>query len=797
MFRNYLKIAFRHLLQHKTITLINIGGLAIGMACCMLIVLFVQDERSFNNFHTNGKNIYRLNSVTGVGGRTEYMSVAQFPAGPALKAELSEVQLAVRMLEQGSFLFTYGDKKFLEEKVAYADPDVFRMFSFPLLAGNKVTALKEPNTIVISESMARKYFGNQDPIGKMLRVEDEQDCQITGVMKDMPLNSDMRYDMLISFSTFEKGKNLSNQWFNFTSNYTYVTLPAGISMVKVNRDLEAFADRHVKEIATGFSMTFGYQLQPLSHIHLHPDGDGGNASRLQVIYIYVAIAIFIILIACINFMNLATARANERSMEVGLRKVMGAARKSLVLQFLSEAVLLTLMAFVFALVIAQILLPAFNNITDKSLYLFGWTHLSLLGILLLVAVFTGLLAGSYPALYLSGFVPMAILKGTFQSLRNKTILRKALVVSQFAIAIILIVSTIVVYRQLRYWQQQNLGLNQEYLLNIYLPGVVDLNKKHLLKQEMQQYPAVKEASLSNMALGRFITSFNPVGKEGEDNDKAITAGIITSDFDLVKTLGMTLVKGRDFSGKMGTDSTSAFILNEAAVKAMDLKTPIGSRIEWRPGGNNTRKGEVIGVVKDFNYETLQQPVKPVIYLVKPERANLLTLRLQPGAVDKQLAQLNKIWDKLVPAYPFQYSFVGDDLAKQYLNEKRLGTLFGAFAVLSIFIACMGLFGLSILISRQRTKEIGIRKVLGASIGNITALLSKDFLQLVFVALIIATPVAWYLMSKWLQDFAYRISIEWWMFVAAGLCAVVIALFTISFQSVKAALMNPVRSLRTE
>lgn len=796
MVRSYLKIAFRHLLQHKTITLINIGGLAIGMACCMLIVLFVQDERSFNNFHANGKNIYRLNCLSGQKGEINHMSITQFPAGPALKAELSDVKMAVRITEQGSPLFAYKDKKFIEKRVAYADPDFFRMFSFPLVAGNMATALKEPNTVVVSESIARKYFGNRDPIGKVLRMENKTNCRVTAVMKDMPLNSDMQYDMLLSYSTFEKGLDLSGEWFNFSANYTYLLLHNQANMAKVNRELQLFTDRHVKDIATKLGFTFSYQLQPLDNIHLHPRGDGGDDNRLKLIYVYVAIAIFIILIACINFMNLATARAGERSMEVGLRKVMGAPRKSLVVQFLLEAVLLSLIAFVIALLIAQLLLPAFNDITAKSLHLFGGEQVPLLGLLLLVAVFTGLLAGSYPALFLSGFVPIAILKGTFQSLRNRTFLRKVLVVSQFVIAIVLIVSTIVVYRQLRYWQQQNLGLNKEYLLNVYLYGAGDTHKKELIKEETLRYPAVKEASLSNMALGCFITNFNPIAKEGDSDEQSITAGIIRSDFNLIKTLGMKLVKGRAFSENMGMDSTSSFIVNEAAAKALGLSNPIGARIEWRPG-YTTRKGAIVGVVKDFNYQTLRLPVGPVIYIVDPGEAALLTLRLQPGAVDKQLARLNSIWDKLVPDYPFQYSFVGDDLAKQYLNEQRLGTLFGAFAVLSVFIACMGLFGLSILISRQRTKEIGIRKVLGASVSSITTLLSKDFLQLVFVALLIATPVAWYLMNRWLQDFAYRINVEWWMFVAAGLCAVAIALFTISFQSVKAALMNPVKSLRTE
>lgn len=795
MFRNYIKIALRHLQRHKVITVINVAGLAIGMACFILILLFVKDELNYDSFHVNKDNIYRLITFTTQNKTTSYGTNTQVAAAPALKREISDVKDAVRLLSRQNQLVTYKDKKFMEE-IIYADPGFFRMFSFPLIAGDVPSALKDPYTVVLTESAAKKYFGNEDPVGKSLRVRNDFDCRITAVAKDLPENTDIKGKIFISLSTVlqraaKDSVFLEQQWGYFMDNNTYVQL-RDRSLAGVNTALKPFADLHIGKIAKQFGFEFAFRLQPLRNMHLHPDGDDTNNRNLRMIYIYIAIAVFIILIACINFMNLVTARANERLKEVGLRKVMGAHRRSLIGQFLTEAVLLSLTAFAAALLLAQLFLPAFNNITDKSLLLFNRQQLPVLGLSLLVGLLAGLVAGSYPAFYLSGFVPVAALKGAFQRFRDRAFLRKALVVSQFAIAIILIVSTIVVYSQLRYWQQKDLGFDQEHLVNIYLSP----DKNQLIKSELLRLPEVRHASLSNLLPGQGIGSWNPIAREGDSDDKTIVAGVITSDFDLVKTFDMKLLQGRDFSPKLTTDSTGVFIINESAAKKLGLEKPVGSRIEWRPGGT-VLKGTVIGVVRDFNFSSLQSLVEPVIYFNQPGDANVLTLRLGPGDLHKQMQRIEAQWKRVEPVYPFKYSFIGDDLAKQYLREARLGQLFGIFAGLSIFIACMGLLGLSILIARQRMKEIGIRKVLGASIANITALLSGDFLKLVILALVIATPVAWYAMNKWLEDFAYRIHVTWWMFALAGLAAILIALITISFQSIKAALMNPVRSLRSE
>jgi putative ABC transport system permease protein len=802
MLKHYLKVALRHLKRQQMITLINIAGLSIAMACCILIVLFIRSEYSYDDFHRNGKNIYRVNSIFYRDGQGHEMSGTQAAAAPALKAELPAITSVVRVMVPNKTLMSYGDKRILENR-SYADADFFKMFSFPLIAGDVNTVLKDPNTVVVSEKVARNFFGSTDVVGKMFRVENKFDYQVSGVMKDMPENTDLACDVIFSMRSYldqykSEGADLETEWMNFIGSYTYVQLADATNLTAFNKQLHAFSDRHVKKIANDLGQDFYFNLQPLSHIHLHPEGDSTKPDNSQLIYIYMAIALFIILIAAFNFMNLITARANERAVEVGLRKVMGSERRGLILQFLSEAVLLSLFAFVLSIIFALLAMPLFELVTNKTLTIFSVQNIPFLLELLLLAVGVGLLSGSYPAFYLSGFLPVVVMKGGFQSSGTRAIIRKSLVIAQFAIAIVLVSATIVVYSQLRYWQTKYLGFDKEGLVNIYLPWDDNGRKEsHLLKEQLLRLPEVKSATASSIGLGSFVNNVNPVAKEGDSNDKSITTNIIIGDFDLAKTYGLRIIQGRDFSPQMATDSNSTFIVNEAMVKALQLQHPLGSRIEWRPGFT-TRKGEIVGVVKDFNYASLANPVSPAIYIVNADQGGVLTVRLNPGGdLHKTMGKLENLWKSISPNEPFQSSFVSDDLAKQYTGEDRLATLFASFSILAIIIACMGLFGLSILISRQRTKEIGIRKVLGASTANITRLLSFDFMKLVMIAILFALPISWFLMHRWLQDFAFRIDLQWWMFVSAGVAAMGIALLTISFQSVKAALMNPVRSLRTE
>ncbi|GAA3947724.1 FtsX-like permease family protein [Chitinophaga oryziterrae] len=798
MLKHYLKIAIRHLRQQKVITAINIAGLSIGMACCILIILFVKDERSYDTFHVNANSIYRLNSAVIKDNEGDFWGGSQLPAGPAMKAELGDVKSAVRIQADGRTLLSYKDKQIIED-VVYADEDYFKMFSFPLKEGDPAKVLKAPYTMVITEKIARKYFGSEDPVGKMMRVSTKFDCQITGVAKDMPQNSDVKHDVIISFATYiaeAGGNNFDQAWFYFTNTATYVQLNEHADLRRANRELVKLKARHIDKIAKSLGLGFAYELQPLLHTHLRPHGENDRSAQSKLIYFYMIIAAFILLIACFNFMNLVTARANERALEVGLRKVMGGARKTLIAQFLSESILLSILSFIIAVLLALLILPFFNAFADKNLYLFGWQQLPMLGGLFIVTLLVGVIAGSYPAFYLSGFLPIAVLKGNFKSSGSRIWIRKGLVIAQFFVTVVLIIATIVTESQLRYWQHKDLGFDKDRLVNIYLNYKETGKVASVLKTELLRSHNVKSVTLSNMAMG-ISNSMNPVVKDGDTDDKSVTSSIITGDFDLLKTMDIKLMKGRDFSPVFSMDSNNTFIVNQAFVKAMGLKNPVGTVIKWEPGGI-VRKGEIIGVVKDFNFQTLVVPVSPAICFVAPvERSSVINVRLNPGDVSKQMAEMEKLWKELVPGYPFETSFVADDLAKQYVEAGRVAKLFGVFSMLSIFIACMGLFGLSILISRQRMKEIGIRKVLGASVFGITTLLSKDFMKLIGVAILLATPLAWFVLNRWLENFAYRITIEWWMLLMAGVVSIFIALLTISFQSVKAALMNPVRSLKTE
>lgn len=801
MIRNYIKVALRHLLRNKGITAINISGLAIGMACCILIVLFIKHELGYNRFHAN--DIFRLNSqIKGNAGDVGQMSITQFGAAPNLKRELSRVKEAVRFYEVNEVIISANNEEYRQQNTVFADDGFFQMFSFPLVSGNPATALKDPYTVVLTESTAKKYFGNENPIGKVIRIQDDYDCIVTAVAKDLPSDSDLKFDVLMPFSTFlqnsaKVGYKPEDTWFGFTSNQTFVTLTPGVAPSAMTAELDAFAEKHVRPDARKLGDEFWYVLQPLSRIHLYPDGDTSETDKVSRLYIYGFIGLFIILIACINFMNLVTARGNERAMEVGLRKVMGAERKALILQFLVESVIISLLSFLLAILLAAILLPGFNFVTDKTMELFSRELAPLYGGLLLLALVVGLLAGSYPALYLSGFLPVRILKGGMKAGGGNSLFRKTLVVSQFTIAIALIIATVVIYSQLRYMQEKDLGYDKRGLVNFYLNTGKQAPYREAFKTELGRLPFVKQMAFTNMPLGGQSVSNNPVGREGSREDESVQAIVISADFNYFTYIGAKFAAGRDFSEKYPTDSLDAFVINKSAVKKLQLKEPvIGSRIVWR-GSSVPRSGKVIGVVEDFNMQNLRLPIEPMVALIRNGRAGMLTVRLQPGDRQKQMAQIEGVWKKLMPAFPFNYRFVENELGREYLVEQRSGSLFGAYAMLAVVIACLGLFGLAMLVARQRTKEIGIRKVLGASVGSITALLSKDFLQLVAIAILISSPLAWYGMNKWLAEFPFRVDFPWWSFAAAGLLALLIAFLTISFQSVKAALLNPVRSLRSE
>lgn len=802
MLRNYFKIAIRHLQRHKLITVINVAGLAVGMACSILIVLYVSDELSFDRFHRNADNIYRITTTTRTpDGATAYDASTQIALAPNLKKEISRITDAVRIWGPGKTLFTAGEKKIWEENAAFADQSFFQFFSFPLLEGNPATVLKDPYSIVLTESTARKYFGNESAIGKLIKVGNGFSCTVTGIAKDLPANTDLPLSMIMSFSTMiqqslKADNKLEEQWFMFANNVTYVRLADHTDPAKLTKELQSFVTTHIGGILKRHNITFALELQPNRNVHLYPQGDKG-VNNSAMIWMYIAIAAFLILIACINFMNLTTARAHERAKEVGLRKVLGAERKSLILQFLTESLVISILSFVLAFVFAMALMPSFNAITGKELSLFATDRLPLYAGGLFLVVIVGLIAGSYPALYLSGLIPVRVLKGNFIASGTRVLVRRGLVVAQFAVAVVLIISTVVVFSQLRYWQKKNLGFDKEHLVNVYLSGIDGSAKTALLKASFQNLSGVEQVTMHNFLMGSGVFNNNPIVREGGEDKDGFVAGIIQSDFDLLKTTGIKLVAGRDFNPALSTDSSDAFIINQTAARQLGYKdSAVGKRIEWRPG-YMSRHGTIVGVMEDFNLQSLQQPTMPVIYMVNQDAAAVLMLRLAAGDQKAMLKRVEAAWNSIIPDTPFNYTFVESDIRAQYVAERTLGKLFGIFSGLAIFIACIGLLGLSMLISRQRTKEIGIRKVLGASVSSISLLLSKDFLKLVLIGICIASPIAWYGMERWLQHFAFRIHIEWWVFALTAVLVVLIALCTIGLQSVRSALMNPVKSLRSE
>ncbi|KAA5542850.1 ABC transporter permease [Adhaeribacter rhizoryzae] len=810
MLKNYLTIAIRNIARNKAFSAINILGLAIGIASCLLIILFVFDEVSYDKHFSRADQIYRV----GFNGRLN-QEVLEFPmtgapVGEQLKTVFPEVAAYTRIRVNGSPFVTYNGQTFKEEKFAYADPTFFQVFDFPLLQGDPATALSDPSGIVITEDFAQKYFGQENPMGKVLDLKAwNASYKITGVISKMPANTHFHFDMLASMHSHGLAKNPAWLGFNF---YTYVLVKPGTNMRQLETKFQAEAERFIsKEVKDGIGVSmaefrkagndFGLFLQPLTSIHLRSQykfelEPNGN---IQYVYIFLAIAGFMLLIACINFMNLSTAGASKRAKEVGIRKVLGSVRQQLIFQFMSESVLISFCALFIAIFLVSLALPVFNDLTGKSFTLdFLLQPVYLVG-LPVFGILVGLLAGSYPAFYLSGFRPVAVLKGS--SLGSKLFsgnqwwgsfrLRSMLVVFQFFISIALLVGTVVVYRQLTYMQQKAVGYSKEQVLVVQDSYALKKNEK-VFKEKIAQFPQVVQASISgNVPVGDSKESNNgffPQDRKGQP----IVMRQYLIDENYLPTLGLKLVAGRNFSKDFKTDSLGV-LLNEAAVTALNWqKNPLGQKIQ----DGNGRILHVVGVLKDFHFESMHQKIGPMV-MTYGENSGSVLVKIKTDNIPGLIASLENTWNDLTAEAPFAYSFLDDRFAEVYQTEQKLGKILGIFAGLTIFIACLGLFGLATFTAQQRRKEIGIRKVLGASVSAIVAMLSKDFLKLVLVANLIAWPLAWYGMHQWLQDFAYRTQISWWIFVVAGALAIIIALVTISFQAIKAAVSNPVKSLRNE
>lgn len=770
MVKNYLKIAFRNLQKNRLYSLINIAGLAVGIACCLLISLFIYNEFSYDRHHNDGDRIYRITNEIKFNNNHFKLATAPAPLAEAARNEFAEAESITRFRGQGSFLIKRHSENFKEDDIIFADPTVFDVFTIPFISGDPTSALHEPNTMVISKEFADKLFPGEDPLNQTLILDNKDSYKVTGVFEDMPSTSHFHFDVLLSMEGLKESK--SENWLSNNFN-TYIKLKEGVTKEQFESKLEILIQKYISPQileyvghdleqfrASGNKIEF--TLQPLHDIHLHSDlvAELQANGNITYVYLFAAIALFILIIACINFMNLSTARSASRAKEVGIRKVLGSFKSYLVKQFLAESILMSAIAFLVGLGIAQLTMPLFNDLSGKSLEL-PFASLAFWGVIIFSVVFVGVLAGVYPAFFLSSFKPARVLKNNKSKTGNSAFIRSGLVVFQFGISIILIIGTIAVYKQLTYIQQKNIGFNREQV--IIIKDVYGLGKNlNSFKKEVLNIPLVKSGT---------VTGFLPAGgnnytdmtfwKDGLEpsEDNMVSTQIWSVDHDYIPTLEMELIEGRNFSPE---------------------------RITYK----------VIGIVKDFHFQSLKNEVKPLALRLN-RNSSLMAFRFEAGNTTEVISSIRDKWKQLSAGQPFLYSFMDDDFEGIYQAEMRLGKLFTIFAVLAIFIACLGLFALSSFTAEQRIKEIGVRKVLGASVSSIVMLFTKDFSKLVILAFIVAIPLSWYLINNWLQNYSYKTEINWWVYLAAGFITLLIAILTMSFQSIRAAVSNPVESLKHE
>lgn len=797
MLANYLKIALRNLRKQKGYTFINVAGLAVGMACCLLIVLYVQDELRYEQHHEQADRIFRLTASYTQGNHWAPIGP---PIGPAVLNEIPEVENIARFFAfENAIVFHHEDRQLEVPNVVYADSTVFDVFTLPLEQGTPATALNRPNTIVISQSVAQKFFGNAEALGRTLTIPGWGDFMVTGVMQDLPPTTHLPIELMISMQTFyENQDGWLDRALTWAGFYTYLLLREPHQAEVMPEKLAAFVPGFYSDrFEAPANEVVSLVLQPLPDIHLHSHLEKEYRANSDVIYVYVfsVIALFVLLIACINFVNLATARATQRMREVGVRKTLGARRTQLVRQFLGESTLLVGLALVLAAGLILVLLPAFNQLAGKTLTFADIAQPLLLLSLLAMAIFTGLVSGLYPAFILSKFQPTEALRGLGDRLSQPALLRKGLVVLQFTISIFLIAGTLTVFNQLTYFRTKQLGFDKEQVISVHLSGELQESAEDNLetfKQSFLQNPSILNVSLASDVPGKRY-SLEPMTLDGRQDEEGTMVRIAWGvDHDYLAALGIDLVAGRDFSQEAPAD-TSAWIINEAAAKRLALTEPLGQVMRW----GDRYAGPIVGVVKDFHFASLHNEIEPLVIPLRPREGGTLLVRAQAGDMPDVLAFVEATLDDLVPDQLFRYSFVGDEFDLLYRNEDTLSQVFRYFAAIAILIACLGLFGLAAFTAEQRTKEIGVRKVLGASTPNIILLLSSEFTRLVLIAFMIAAPLAYFAMKTWLQAFAYRVDLGLGVFLLAGGAAFGIALLTVSYQSIKAALTDPVNALRYE
>ncbi|MEI9807065.1 MAG: ABC transporter permease [Bacteroidota bacterium] len=790
MIKNYLKVAWRNLMKNKVFSFINILGLTIGITVCMMIFLFIMNEFSFDTFHKQKKNIYRvMRGYDATKNRVAYLS------GPYATALLNdfpgEIKKAVRVMPSNG-LVSFNNISFNEKKLYIADADFFTLFSFPLVKGDPATALKDPASVVLTETTARKYFGKQDPMGKVIEMDKGRQLKVTGIAKDVPSNSHLDFDLVMPLSNY-----FNAEWFNVwmnNNNFTYVLLDEHTNKAQVEKRFPQFMDKYLAKDMARIGAHFDIALTPLTDIYFEPTTAFDNVKHgdKKVVYIFLSIAAFILLIACINFMNLSTIRAVERSKEVGLRKVMGALRNHLVWQFIGESLLLTLISCVLSVGLLQLLMPVYSQLLGYELTV-SWNAALIWLFLAAVILVVGFLAGSYPAFFLSAFSPIQALKGKLRLGKGGSLFRQGLVVVQFSISVLLIIGTIIITNQMKYVKEKELGYNKEHSIIVPIDNNELYDHRVTFKNELEAKGNIVSVSLMSGEPGGFFDmhTFEAEGQAGVWKSRTEFA-----DFEYVKTLGLKMIAGRDFSPQYATDTTDAVLINRTAAVNLGF-TPEQAIGKWLKNTNRDQtKRKVIGVVEDFNFLSLKEKMDALVISPSEDR-RVAVIKIKPGNIPAALATVKEIYSKVAPAYPFEYNFLDQKFDTLYKADIRQQTILGIFSGLAIFIACLGLFGLASFTAAKRTKEIGVRKVLGSSTQNIVMLLSKDLLRPVLIAALIAIPAGYYAMNNWLQNFAYRTPLHWWIFAAAAAVTLGIALFTVGLKAMRAAVVNPVKSLRTE
>jgi putative ABC transport system permease protein len=792
MIKNYFKIALRKLYRHKGFTMLNISGLAIGMTAGFLVLLYVVFELSYDNMHSKTDSIYRVVANIDTPSEKIEAGIAAWAVGPNIEKEFPEILKSTRILNE-DFTIVKDGTKFVEEHVIAVDSAFFEIFDFELIKGDKSQVLKRPNNLVISETMVTKYFDSDDPIGQNMVIEGfDNPAIVTGVMKDIPENSHLQADIVISMITYTAPpSNRDEQWDNYDPSI-YILTANSTNPKNLEAKFPNFLEERTGDEMRESKMFVTLFLEPFKDVYLKSDRGSSISGSINNVYVFSIIGIFILLIASINFINLATARSVERAKEVGIRKVIGADKNQLAFQFIGESIIICTIAFFVAVGLTALGLPYFNDLAGKTVSTGVFAEPINVLYLFLLALVIGAIAGIYPAIVLSSFKPISVLKGGFSTGTKGILLRKSLVVVQFTISIALIIGTIVIYNQMRFMQNQDLGFNKEH--TIVIPTEIGNNQK-ALKTSFSQIPGVKGTSLTSSVPGSGNSAAYSEIENQQGDLQIANLDLYFVNEDYIEQLGMDIIAGRGFSRNFVSDSSQAMIINEKAVSLLgysNAQDAIGAK--YQQWGSN---GEVIGVVKDFNFKSLQDEISPLTMRLDPTETNIITVKIDAANTAQTIASIESAWQSMMPGDPLEYYFLDDLFNNQYRSEEQFEGLFMSFALLAIFISCLGLLGLTAYSTIQRKREIGIRKIVGASVSSIVNLLSKEFIKLVGIAFVISAPIAWYLMHGWLEDFAYKIDIKWWMFVVAGLGSMVIALATVSFQAIKAATSNPVESLKTE